>query len=444
MRSKSGCSSSALKSQVAVVTSVFDEHLDCLGPDRRSLLIEKLGECLGNFFELIPVLCEQVLGAIVLPVNQEADLLVKHRLEQDQQVFERLLASDEFFVHHNGSNSARAAQVAKLKRQYEDTLAKVEGRDWRDDPLKVFLEVGLLKGKYVAKGSASGGKKGGKGGHDYKKKLRIQEGKIKQIVKTLERAQHVRDRGITPAPKEKRDHALAAWNVDMENWDYQPVQPMAMPNRKGMLSHPAWLIAHSQNAATDPVKRGHWILERLLAGRVPDIPIGVDARIPDDPHATLRMRLDKATNKEACWRCHEHMNPLGLAFEAFDDFGRFRLQESLEHPDNVITERTTKPNSPATYKTLPVDASGHLVGTGDQNLDGPVSGPLDMAERLAKSQRVRQSIIRHAFRYFMGRNEMLIDSQTLIDAEKAYQDNNGSFKAVVVSLLSSDSFRYRK
>ena len=44
----------------------------------------------------------------------------------------------------------------------------------------------------------------------------------------------------------------------------------------------------------------------------------------------------------------------------------------------------------------------------------------------------------------MGRNEMLTDSKTLIAADRAYVDNDGSFKVVVVSLLTSDSFMYRK
>jgi len=44
----------------------------------------------------------------------------------------------------------------------------------------------------------------------------------------------------------------------------------------------------------------------------------------------------------------------------------------------------------------------------------------------------------------MGRNEMLSDSRTLVAAERAYLANNGSFKALVVSLLSSDSFLYRR
>ncbi len=85
-----------------------------------------------------------------------------------------------------------------------------------------------------------------------------------------------------------------------------------------------------------------------------------------------------------------------------------------------------------------------LSGTDDKSLDGEVRDSFDLIERLAKSDRVRQSIIRHAFRYFMGRNEMLSDSQVLIDADNVYVNSGGSFKAVIVSLLTSDSFMYRK
>jgi hypothetical protein len=44
----------------------------------------------------------------------------------------------------------------------------------------------------------------------------------------------------------------------------------------------------------------------------------------------------------------------------------------------------------------------------------------------------------------MGRNETLSDSKTLIDADNAYVSSGGSFKAVILSLLTSDSFIYRK
>ena len=222
--------------------------------------------------------------------------------------------------------------------------------------------------------------------------------------------------------------------------DYPLEQPFKIANRKGILTHPAWLIAHSQNTQTDPVRRGRWVREKLLAGRVPDIPITVDAVIPEDHQNTLGTRLEKVTSAQECIKCHQYMNPLGVPFEMYDDFGRFRTQEPLEHPENVIA----KSGLYSLYKTLPVNPHGTLDSTGDPALDGDVTSALDMIDRLAKSTRVRQSIIRHAFRFFLGRNELLSDSQTLIDADKAYEENRGSFKAVVVSLLTSDSFRYRK
>ena len=43
----------------------------------------------------------------------------------------------------------------------------------------------------------------------------------------------------------------------------------------------------------------------------------------------------------------------------------------------------------------------------------------------------------------MGRNETLGDAKSLQEAHKAYVDNDGSMEALVLSLLSSDSFLYR-
>jgi hypothetical protein len=239
------------------------------------------------------------------------------------------------------------------------------------------------------------------------------------------------------------------FNISLDNWDYQTTQPAKVAHRKGLLTHPAWLIAHAQNTETDPVIRGKWVREKLLAGTIPDVPITVDAAVPEDHHRTLRDRLASVTETNYCWKCHQHMNPLGYAFEAYDDFGRFRLEESLEHPDNLIQKGPEQNgdhlvDTRDVYKTLPVDSTGYLQGTGDDSLDGEVRDAMDLAQRLAKSRRVRQSIIRHAFRYFLGRNETLSDSKTLIDAEQAYVDSSGSFDAVIVSLLTSDSFIYRK
>ena len=100
-----------------------------------------------------------------------------------------------------------------------------------------------------------------------------------------------------------------------------------------MLTHPAWLAAHSGNFENDPVRRGKWIREHLLAGVVPDIPIGVEAQLPEEPHRTLRQRF-AVVQAEECWRCHKKMNPLGNPFEV-------ALGVKLEslHDTESITQR---------------------------------------------------------------------------------------------------------
>lgn len=191
--------------------------------------------------------------------------------------------------------------------------------------------------------------------------------------------------------------------------------------RCGILTQPSWLIAHSGNFDNDPVRRGKWIREKLLAGVVMDVPINVDAQIPEDEHQTLRERFS-VVHKDECWRCHKKMNPLGMPFEAFNHVGRWRDME----------------------KDKPVNTTGAITYTGEQSMEGDVEDVRDMMERLAKSDLVRQSFIRHVFRYWMGRNEMLSDSKTLIAMDKAYVESEGSFKELLVALLTSDSFLYRK
>lgn len=194
-----------------------------------------------------------------------------------------------------------------------------------------------------------------------------------------------------------------------------------MEQRCGILTQPSWLIAHSGNFDNDPVRRGKWIREKLLAGSVMDVPINVDAQIPDDDEQTLRQRFH-VVKEDACWRCHKKMNPLGMPFEAYNHVGRWR----------------------ATEKGLPVDTTGAISLSVDQMLDRQVGNVREMMETLARSSLVRQSFVRHVFRYFMGRNEMLSDSNTLINMDRAYVESGGSFNELLVSLLTSDSFLYRK
>jgi cytochrome c553 len=370
----------------------------------------------------------------------EADRLLADILAADKAVFETMLTTDRYYVFHPLDNDKGKKLIDNWRAAYE----VLKDTDWKKDPEAVAKEHDAVIRKYLDPKGLPGKHKVN---HD------------NSVLRFMTYFEATFGKGLTPFTNTpwqfgNRFRYAEIYNLGAmpghggkyepgQTFDYHPVQPFPVPNRKGILTHPAWLVAFSANTASDPIRRGRWIREKLLAGVVPDLPITVDAKVPDDPHKTLRERVSAVTKTAACAKCHGRMNDLGYPLEQFDDFGRFRTVEKLEHPDDLITAGNGKSTFDV-YKTKPIDPTGVLSGTGDPKLDGPVKDSFDLIDRLAKSDRVRQSIIRHAFRYFMGRNELPSDSQTLIDADRAYLQSGGSFKAVVVSLLTSDSFIYRK
>ena len=191
--------------------------------------------------------------------------------------------------------------------------------------------------------------------------------------------------------------------------------------RLGILTHPSWLVSQSDAMDNHAIHRGKWVRERLLGGGIPDVPITVDAMLPDEPNNTLRERM-RVTREHYCWTCHQKMDPLGLPFEMYNHAGLYR---------------TTELNQP-------VDTSGEIIDSGDPKLDGKVTDAIDMIAKLAESERTEQVFVRHAFRFWMGRNETLNDAPVLQEAHRAYQASGGSMNALITSLLTSDAFLYRK
>lgn len=257
--------------------------------------------------------------------------------------------------------------------------------------------------------------------------------KTKQIVnKRAVEAHPINDKG--------RKHPEAAYGLD----EWPQAQPVDLPGaRIGILMQPSWLVSWSGNFENDPVRRGRFVRERLLGGRVPELPLGVAAKVPDEPHRTLRDR-HRVTRDPQCWKCHRKMDELGLPFEGFDHYGKARSAEAVVDPEATArnVDKKGKLLGPVS-RPAPLVTTGAIAESGEEGLDGPVQDAADLVRRLAGSVRVRQVFIRHVFRFIMGRNETAGDAATLQDAERAYVDSGGSFKGLLGSLFSSESFLYR-
>ena len=241
-------------------------------------------------------------------------------------------------------------------------------------------------------------------------------------------------KGIAPPPS----------GVALEPEQWYKSEPVDFPpgQRMGILTQPSWLVAMSSNFDNHAIHRGRWIRERMLGGRVPEVPITVNAMLPEEPHNGLRERM-RVTREEYCWKCHKSMDPLGLVFEQYDHVGRYREKEIVVDKEKTEAEKKRNPGALDIMKLVPFDTTGAITDSGDPKLDGPVNGPFEFIKKLVESERVEQVFVRHVFRYFLGRNETLADGPVLVAAHKAYRDSNGSFKALLVSLLTSDAFLYR-
>ncbi|MFN5799781.1 MAG: DUF1588 domain-containing protein [Planctomyces sp.] len=345
--------------------------------------------------------------------ERDADFFVMNILEKDRDVFRQLLTSNEYFIINRATFRNTVYDFYKKHQQ------QLDAGEYPEAMQKELLERLNLRGWHELNAKYNL--------HNFNKGFDGSVAAIKQIVKEQYSWMDTTDEHVL----RHRMQALYAkypmvYDLRDDEQDFLLPQPYKRPNRAGMLTHPAWLIAHSLNDSTDPIRRGKWVWERLLGGVIPDIPITVDASIPEDPAKTLRERLRK-TEQSECWRCHRKMNPVGYTFEIYDDFGRYRSEESLSNGD-----------------IRPVHARSEVIDTGERALDGEFKDALELIHRLAESDKVRQVMIRHVFRYFFGRNETLADSKTLIAADRAYVESGGSFKALLISLLSSDSFIYRK
>ena len=106
-----------------------------------------------------------------------------------------------------------------------------------------------------------------------------------------------------------------------------PIEPNT--NRGGILTNAAILTMNSDGKDSHPLKRGVWMLERILHDPPPPAPPNVPEVDLTDPkilEMTLKERIVDHRNKPACISCHAKIDPWGIAFENYDALGVYRTK----------------------------------------------------------------------------------------------------------------------
>jgi hypothetical protein len=206
--------------------------------------------------------------------------------------------------------------------------------------------------------------------------------------------------------------------------------------RGGVLGQAAIHKLTANGTTTTPVKRGVWVMDRLLDSPAPPPPPGISAIDPDTRGTTtVREQLDRHRADAACAACHEKIDPPGFALESFDPIGGFRTRYRSTGQGDEPPEKGTALWK-VRYKYGPaVDASGVFA-------DGSRFGGLDdFTLRLAHDpERLAKAFVAHLSRYATGADTSYADRAEISRIVASTQGSRFGIRSLIHALAISPIF----
>ena len=198
---------------------------------------------------------------------------------------------------------------------------------------------------------------------------------------------------------------------------FRKVPITAQSNRGGILTVAAMLAMNSDGKDSNPLKRGVWMLKRILHDPPPPPPPNVpevDLTNPEILKMTLKERIVDHRNKAACLSCHAKIDPWGIAFENYDALGIFRTS----------------------IKNKPVDATSELFN--HQTLAG-----IDGVKRYLLAERQDQfarAIVHKLTAYALGRPLSFGDRADIDSLTAQLRQHDDKLGDLISLIISSNLF----
>ena len=188
--------------------------------------------------------------------------------------------------------------------------------------------------------------------------------------------------------------------------------------RGGLLPMAAFLTKNAPGLRTSPVKRGYWVVTKVLGERIPPPPPTVPELPKDEANLgdkTLPQLLARHRADKACAGCHNRFDSVGLAFEGFGPVGERRTKDLGGRPVELTA---AYPDSQ--------DRTG-IAGLRQYIRDKRQDDYLD-------------NLCRKLFAYALGRGPLLSDRKVL-DAMRAKLAADGhALGSLVESIVTSPQF----
>ena len=203
-----------------------------------------------------------------------------------------------------------------------------------------------------------------------------------------------------------------------------PAPPAA--HRGGLITQASIQSITSNGTRTSPVVRGVWVLRTLL-GSDPGLPVAnvgeIASKVPGIDKATVRQRLQIHREAASCARCHDKIDPLGLALENYNAAGEWRDREGHGYEGRIES------NDPI------IDASAKMPdGTAFSGVEG-------LQEQLLKKEDLfLTALASQLYTYGLGRELGFSDRPAVRASVVAMKRNRYLLRALLLTIVQSDLF----
>jgi hypothetical protein len=195
------------------------------------------------------------------------------------------------------------------------------------------------------------------------------------------------------------------------------IDDAASAGRGGLLPMAVFLTQNAPGQRTSPVKRGYWVVRRLLGERIPAPPPNVPELPADEAKLDLSLRETLARHREhaSCVGCHERFDSFGLVFEGYGPIGERRSHD--------LAGRAVE-----TSATFPGGASG----SGIEGLKGYI--------KAHREQDFIENLCRKLLSYGLGRTLLPSDDATIVHMRQKLAADGYRFSSLIESIVTSPQF----